>query len=351
MNKQRALAIAAAVTAVTTLALWHTQSGRDERTDDVLVLYGNIDVREANLGFNNLERIDAILVAEGERVIAGQLLATVEKRRFAAELGAAKSRHAARAANLARLESGSRPEEVRQARATVAAAEARLTDAQLTATRLERLRDERAASQQTVDDARSRLATTRADLKVARESLALALAGPRREEIEQAAAELEAAAAEVTLRQEILADTELRAPKKGVIRNRILEPGDMATPQSPVFTLAFDDPVWVRAYVPETQLGRIRPGMQASIESDSFPGKRYPGWVGYLSPTAEFTPKNVETPELRTRLVYQARIYACNPEGELRLGMPVTVQIELRQAAPTDTVPNDAVPDCATASK
>jgi HlyD family secretion protein len=213
------------------------------------------------------------------------------------------------------------------------------------------LRAERAASQQTVDDALSQLATTRADLKVARESLALALAGPRREEIEQAAAELEAAAAEVRLRQEILADTELRAPKNGVIRNRILEPGDMATPQSPVFTLAFDDPVWVRAYVPETLLGRIRPGMQASIESDSFPGKRYPGWVGYLSPTAEFTPKNVETPELRTRLVYQARIYACNPEGELRLGMPVTVQIELRQAAPTNTAPTETVPDCATASE
>ena len=346
MNKQRALAIAAAVTAGTALAMWHVQTRQNGTTDDVLVLYGNIDVREANLGFNNLERIDAILVAEGERVIAGQLLATVEKRRFAAELAAAKSRHAARAAILARLQSGSRPEEIRQARATVAAAEARLTDAQVTATRLERLRDERAASQQTVDDAHSRLATARADLKVARESLSLALAGPRREELEQAAAELEAAAAEVRLRQEILADTELRAPKKGVIRNRILEPGDMATPQSPVFTLAFDDPVWVRAYVQEPLLGRIRPGMRATIDSDSFPGKHYAGWVGYVSPTAEFTPKNVETPELRTRLVYQARIFACNPQGELRLGMPVTVEIDLRH-----TPESGGMPDCATASE
>jgi HlyD family secretion protein len=117
------------------------------------------------------------------------------------------------------------------------------------------------------------------------------------------------------------------------VRDRLLEPGDLATPQSPVLTLAMIDPVWVRAWLPEPDLGKIAPGMKAEIRSDSYPDKVYSGWVGYLSPTAEFTPKNVESPELRTRLVYQLRVFACNPAAELRLGMPVTVTIPLDQPA------------------
>ncbi len=114
-----------------------------------------------------------------------------------------------------------------------------------------------------------------------------------------------------------------------MIQDRLLEPGDMASPQKPVFTLALDDPVWVRAYVSETDLGRIRPGMKAEITTDSFSDKRYEGWIGFISPTAEFTPKTVETPEVRTKLVYQVRVFARNPQGELRLGMPAVVMIPL----------------------
>jgi len=116
-----------------------------------------------------------------------------------------------------------------------------------------------------------------------------------------------------------------------VIQERILEPGDMAFPSSPVLTLALDDPLWVRAYVSEPDLGRIRSGMRANIKTDSFPGKVYKGWIGFISPTAEFTPKQVETTELRSKLVYLVRVYVHNPEGELRLGMPATVIIPLNQ--------------------
>ena len=105
----------------------------------------------------------------------------------------------------------------------------------------------------------------------------------------------------------------------------------MASPGVPAFTLALSNPLWVRAYVPETYLGRIRLGMKASITTDSYPGREFPGWIGYISPTAEFTPKNVETPELRTRLVYQVRVYTCNSQNELRLGMPATVSVALNQ--------------------
>jgi HlyD family secretion protein len=117
-----------------------------------------------------------------------------------------------------------------------------------------------------------------------------------------------------------------------VIEDRILEPGDMASPATPVFTIALPSPLWVRAYVPEAELGRLRPGMTASVSTDSFPGTRYRGWIGYISPTAEFTPRTIESPELRTALVYRIRVYVCDPRGQLRLGMPATVRID--KAAP-----------------
>ena len=178
---------------------------------------------------------------------------------------------------------------------------------------------------------------------MAEEALALAVKGPRIEDIDEAKAMLKVDEAQLALAGEVLKDTELYAPSDGIIRNRILEPGDMATPQTPVFTLAKSNPVWVRTYAPETVLGKLTLGMSAEVSTDSHPGKNYRGWVGYISPTAEFTPKNVETPELRTRLVYQVRVYVCNPENELRLGMPGTVTIPLDQPKPA---PGHTTPDC-----
>ncbi len=132
--------------------------------------------------------------------------------------------------------------------------------------------------------------------------------------------------------QHDLKDASLYAPCDGVVQNRILEVGDMASPQNTVYTVALTDPVWVRAYVAEPDLGKVFEGMQAKVITDSFPDKTYEGWVGFISPTAEFTPKPVETRELRTNLVYQIRVFVKNPENELRLGMPATVKIRLDQS-------------------
>ena len=126
----------------------------------------------------------------------------------------------------------------------------------------------------------------------------------------------------------------MKAPDNGIVEDRILEPGDMASPQKPVLTLALDDPLWVRVYVAETDLPRIRPGMKASVTTDGYPGQKYEGWVGFISPTAEFTPKSVETSEVRTKLVYQMRVFVRNPKGELRLGMPAVVTLPLDQGQP-----------------
>ena len=146
-------------------------------------------------------------------------------------------------------------------------------------------------------------------------------------------ASYDAAVAAVALAQRNFDDTKLYAPSDGVIEDRILQPGDMASPASPVFTMAMPSPLWVRAYVPEKNVGHVRLGQAATVATDSYPGRVYHGWIGYLSPTAEFTPKTVETSELRTALVYQLRVYVCDGRGELRLGMPATVHIDLNQPA------------------
>ena len=323
---------------------WYSQQ-QQAGDENQLVLYGNVDIREAYLAFNDSEHIDEILVQEGDYVRKGQLLATLHKARMQAQYAAAEAKVASQKAIVARLEAGSRPEEIRQARAEVAAAKARLHDARLTWDRNEKLYKKKAVSRQIVDDAQAGLDTARADLNVAEEALALTIKGPRSEDIEEARAMLKVDEAQLALAAEILKDTELYAPCDGTIRNRILEPGDMATPQTPVFSLALTNPVWVRSYAPETVLGKLAPGMQADVSTDSYPGKSYSGWIGFISPTAEFTPKNVETPELRTRLVYQLRVYVNNPADELRLGMPATVTIPLDQS-PSKPAPGRRAPDC-----
>jgi HlyD family secretion protein len=159
---------------------------------------------------------------------------------------------------------------------------------------------------------------------------------------EAARATCDAAVAAVTLAQRKFDDTRLYAPSDGTVENRILQPGDMASPSTPVFTIARQNPLWVRTYVPERELGRVRLGLSATISTDSYPERVYQGWIGFISPTAEFTPKTVETPELRTALVYQMRVYVCDARGELRLGMPATVHIDLSQP------PRKAPPGCGT---
>jgi len=303
----------------------------DDADNGQLALYGNIDIREAQLAFNGNEHIAQILVQEGDRVNKGQLLARLQTELLEAQLAETEAALEAQRHVLARLEAGSRPEEIRKGEAELQAAEAQAKAARDSYRRMARLLEKKLASPQDEEQARSQADAAAAQVKAVHATLALLKAGSRKEDIAVARAQLAAREAVLKQVQQRFNDASLYAPADGVIRNRILEPGDMASPQSPVLTLAFLDPVWVRAYLPEPMLGRVRPGAIAWITTDSYPDKRYQGWIGYVSPTAEFTPKTVQTPELRTRLVYSVRIIACNPAGELRLGMPVSVSIELDQ--------------------
>ena len=160
-------------------------------------------------------------------------------------------------------------------------------------------------------------------------ALDLAVIGPRQEDILQAEAQLKANEAQWNFLRQQLADAQLMAPSDAVVRSRLMEPGEMASPQKPVFSLAITDPKWVRAYVSEPDLGKVHSGMAASVVVDSFPNRRFEGWVGFISPVAEFTPKAVQTEELRTSLVYEVRVFVKDPSDELRLGMPASVYLPL----------------------
>ncbi|WP_324779896.1 efflux RND transporter periplasmic adaptor subunit [Thiobacillus sedimenti] len=330
-NKRIPILIVAAV-AVAAGVGWFRHNGA--APEHALTLHGNVDIRQAELAFNASGRITRILVQEGDRVKAGQLLAVLDTERLALALKQAEAQTAAQREVVARYRAGSRPEEIRQARAQRDAAQVGLADAEATLRRQTDLVARHFISQQQADTARFARDRARDQLQAAEASLHLAELGPRKEDVAAAQATLAANEAAVGVLRRDLQEGELRAPSAGVIENRILEPGDMASPQKPVFTLALTDPVWVRTWLAEPQLGRVPVGARAWVQTDSHPGKRYRAWVGYVSPSAEFTPKSVETSEIRSSLVYQARVFVCEGQGELRLGMPATVTVPLDQAAP-----------------
>lgn len=343
MKRKIILPVIAVVALATAAAIvWWRHNNSAPITE--LVLYGNADIRQVELAFSASERIDAMRVREGERVHKGQLLATLDTRSLAQNVEQRAAQAAAQEQVLERLEAGSRPEEIRKAQAEVEAARVAADNAERTYARFKALVAQQFVAEQQATDARAEADGARARLKAAQETLRLAVLGPRKEDIGAARATLDADRAALAIARKQLADAELHAPADGIIQDRILEPGDMASPQQPVYTLALTDPLWVRAYVPGPQLGKLHPGMRAVVTTDSYPDARYQGWIGFISPTAEFTPKSVETTEVRTSLVYQVRVFVCNPQDQLRLGMPATITIPLDQPAGDGTAADPCRP-------
>jgi HlyD family secretion protein len=303
------------------------------RDESQLVLYGNIDVRQVNLAFKVDGRIETLAVDEGDTVRASDVIATLDKRYFQDDLAAARARRDNLAAVLARLEHGSRPEEIAQARAQLAQQDANLALAKGNMRRGEELAPSGAISKEELEVRRQAVEVGEANLRYAQQTLRLAEIGPRQEDIDAARAQLNSEETAVIVAQRRLADADLIAPGAGTILTRAREKGAIVQAGETVFTLTLASPVWVRTYVNERDLGRITPDMAAEVHTDSAPGKVYPARIGFISPTAEFTPKTVETRELRTDLVYRLRVVVPNPDGGLRQGMPVTVTLLLDRGA------------------
>lgn len=242
-----------------------------------LVVYGNVDIRDVSLGFRVSGRIDKLLFEEGDKVKKGDILTALDKKPFEDELALRKAK--------------------------LSEAQAAYDNAQKIYNRREKLVKTGAVSQTAYDDA-------------------LAMR-------DETAARVKTANARVNLAQTQLDDTQILSPNNGTILTRIREEGAIVSAGAPVYSLALSNPVWIRTYVAEPDLGFIFPGQKAIIATDS--GDSYQGQIGFISPQAEFTPKNVETTQLRADLVYRLRVIVDNPDNGLRQGMPVTVSIKKRK--------------------
>ena len=311
-------------------ACWYGWQHWRPQGQDAGLFYGNIDVRQVSLAFEGSGRVAQVGVEEGDRVQPGQVLAVLDTRTLALQADQAAAQLRAQEENLRRLKNGARPAEIAQARSRLAAARADAQRARREQARLERIAtaSSGAVSVQDVDRARSTARVAQAAVKERQDALALVQEGARREEIDAADAQVAAARAQLALLRHQLAQGDLRAPVKAVVRSRLLEPGDMASPQRPVLALAVTSPKWARIYVDESSLGQVKPGQAAQLSVDSMPERTLAGKIGYISSVAEFTPKSVQTEVLRTSLVYEVRVLVDDPDDVLRLGQPVTVRLE-----------------------
>lgn len=306
---------------------------RSEQPSSRLDLMGNVEIRQVDLAFKVGGRIGRLLVDEGDKVEAGDVLASLDKSYFEDDIRIAQAQLAEKQAALDRLEHGTRPEEIDQARALVAEREATVENARLVFRRQSELRKKGVASQQAYDDAAAALRQGEAQLRSARQALTLAEIGPRAEDIAEARASLESEQATLVQARHDLADADLIAPSDAIVLSRVRETGAIVQAGETVYVLSLTSPVWIRSYVSEPDLGRVQPGMTVEIRTDTPGAPVYKGRIGFISPTAEFTPKTVETRELRTALVYRLRIVVDNPDGVLRQGMPVTIMVPLSPQA------------------
>ncbi|MEZ2586630.1 secretion protein HlyD [Kluyvera intermedia] len=322
MKKPVALILAVAVlVALIGGGTWWYQSLQNNG----LTLYGNVDIRTVNMSFRVGGRLQSLNVDEGDAIKRGQTLGQLDKAPYENALMQAKANVATAQAQYDLMMAGYRAEEIAQASAAVKQAQAAYDYAQSFLQRQQGLWNSRTVSANDLANARSSRDQAFATLKSAQDKLSQYRAGNRPQEIAQAKANLEQAQAQLAQSTLDLHDTVLTSPSDGTLLTRAVEPGSMLSAGSTVMTLSLTHPVWVRAYVDEKNLNQAQPGREILLYTDGRPDKPYHGKIGFVSPTAEFTPKTVETPDLRTDLVYRLRIIVTDADDSLRQGMPVTL--------------------------
>lgn len=326
MNRRRIVIVAAIAAIAIILLVGGRALGLFGGNDGALKLYGNVDIREVDLGFRVGGRIAAMPVEEGKAVAKGAVLARLDARPLEDALAAAQARLDAASAELNKMERGNRPQDIARADALVAERRAALAVASEDFERRKSLIASGAISQAVFEATRAQYLAAGAQLAEAEQALSLQRAGTRAEDIAAGRAQRASAAAERSRAGTDLADATITAPAAGIILTRAREPGAIVQPGETVFTLAITRPVRVRAYVAEADLGRIAPGGKVRVKTDGN-DRFYHGTIGYISPTAEFTPKSVQTENLRTDLVYRLRIIVTDADDRLRQGQPVTVTV------------------------
>ncbi|MCB1122878.1 MAG: efflux RND transporter periplasmic adaptor subunit, partial [Verrucomicrobiae bacterium] len=324
--ERRVARLAAALTAVSLIVAGCTRSAPD--TEGVIRVSGNIEVTDAQISFKIPGRMIERTVDEGDSVEKGKLIARLDDAELTQEVALRKAELAAAQAALAELEAGSRPQELTAAEAAVNSAQAERNRAKLDFTRQRELRASDAVSEREFEAAQAALEVAEARVVEATERLALLREGPRKETIAQANARSAQAEAAVTLAETRLANTRLESPLTGVVLEKNAEPGEFVGAGAPIVTVADTAQVWLRAYVNQTDLGRIRLGQSVDVRTDTYPDKTYAGRLTYISSEAEFTPKTVQTEKERVTLVFRVKIQLDNSSGELKPGMAADAYLE-----------------------
>ena len=301
-----------------------------------LILHGNVDIRQVNLGFRVSGRLQEMKFEEGDVVQAGDVIAVLDDGPYQDQLHLAEAQVAQAQANYTKMVNGFRKEEIDQARAQLAQSKANYENALRTFDREDKLRQTNVISQSDYDAATSSRDSLKAMVQAAQANLDLELAGNRKEDIDNAKAQLDNSHANLDNAKRNLSDCQLRASVDGAVITRAVEPGTIVATSTIVYSICETAPVWIRTYIDERHLGRIYPGMKALIYNDTYPNHPYSAQVGFISPVAEFTPKNVETRELRTDLVYRLRVILEKPDRYVRQGMPVTVQLLDERNGPSE---------------
>ena len=335
MKKRRIGIIILVLAAVAAFLLWRAYF-RKEAEEGVLLLSGNMEVTEWNIGFKIAGRVVERLVDEGDKVEKGQVLARLDDAELASIV--TQNRAALREAEsrLEELKAGSRPQEIEEAKANVRSEEAETVRLKRDFERAEILYKNGAISTAQYDAAKSAYETRAAQHRSAVESLSLVKEGPRKEDIDAARHRVEEAKAVIKTAEEKLKDTVITAPAPGVVLRKNIELGETVGAGVPIFTVGDLASPWIKVYVPEPQLTLVKLGQRALVTVDTEPGKprkTYNGWVSYISDEAEFTPKSVQTQEERVKLVFGVKVRVENPNQDLKPSMPADVRIQLKGLA------------------
>jgi HlyD family secretion protein len=328
MNKRRRIAIVVVLIAVllTVLRLTVWRSG-DE--GDVILASGTVEATAADLGFQVPGRIEHIAVIEGDRVTRAAELARLDRTELAARRRAAEAQVAAARAFLRELETGFRVEEISQSRSALTAAEQNLANVRRDFERTSRLYDGGAVSRQALDHRATALELAQTEYDRAREQLQILETGPRAERIAAQRAVVAQAEAAVAQIDANLNNAVIAAPFDGLVTVRHREPGEVVQPGAPVLTIINPEDRWVRIYVRQDHVGRVKIGQTATITADSYPDRDYSGRVVFIASEAEFTPRNVQTTAERVKLVYRVKVQIEeDPTFDLKPGLAADVRLE-----------------------
>ena len=309
--------------------LYYLLTRNKEEGDYFIKVSGNIEATEADVGFKISGRIVSRFFEEGDWVDKGKVLAKLDDQDLLQRLDLARATLMSAQARLSKLLAGARPEELRQAEANLQQAQLDLGNKESQYERMRELYKRGVISKDTFDSAETKYKVAQATLQIATESYQLVKEGPRQEDIEDARAQVAQVQVSLKLAETQLSYTVLKSPISGIVLVRSSEIGEVVNPGTSVLTLVDINNVWLKAYIPETDLGKVKWGQEVVVTTDLRPKKEYRGKISFISSAAEFTPKQIQTEKERVTLVYRIKIDIPNPDRELKPGMPADGKILL----------------------